>query len=122
MIPERVAHECILLQLVEGLAQIAWQLIYPKMSPLAVTHGEDVLVNGRARIGLFLDAVEARAEHHGECQIGIARGIRHPQLDPCGDATCGWHADERTPVLFRPRDVRRRFVPWNETFVRIDER
>src|SRR5262245_17778681 len=58
MIAERVAHQVVLLQLIERLVQISRELVDAKMAPFAMAHGEDVLVDRRAGIDMFFDAVE----------------------------------------------------------------
>src|SRR5436190_11386884 len=87
------------------------------MAPFAVAHLVDVLVDRRAWIDLLLDAVEPRPQHHRQREIGIARRIRHPQLDARPAAARRGDADERTAVLLAPRNRRRRLVTGHETLV-----
>src|SRR5215471_4232290 len=40
-----------------------------------------VLVDRRSGVGAVLDAVEARHQHRRESEVGIAGGVRTPELD-----------------------------------------
>src|SRR6478735_5721996 len=74
MLAERVAYQVVLLELVERLVQVARQLVDPQVTPLAVTHGEDVLVDWRAGVDVLLDAVQAGAQHDGQREVGVQAG------------------------------------------------
>src|SRR5690606_9184050 len=54
VLAERLAHQVVLLELVERFLQISGQLVDPEMPPLAVAHLVDVLVHRRSRIDLPL--------------------------------------------------------------------
>src|SRR5262245_18752985 len=54
MLAERLAHEVVLLELVERFAQVAGQVVDAQVAPLAVAHREDVLVDRRAGIDLLV--------------------------------------------------------------------
>src|SRR6266516_5519342 len=44
----------------------------------------EILVDRRRRLDLVPDAVEAGEQHRREREVGICRGVRHPELDPLG--------------------------------------
>src|SRR6516164_1470641 len=43
-----------------------------------------VLVHWLGRLDLVPDAVDARHQHRGECQVGVGGRIRNPELQPLG--------------------------------------
>src|SRR5262249_61177283 len=83
---EGFSHQVLFLQLSERFLQISGELVDPEKAPFAMAHGEDVLVNRRTRIDVLFDAVQSGAQHHGEGEIGVARGIWHAELDKGGGA------------------------------------
>ncbi len=106
----------------QRLVEVVRQVVDAQTALLAKAHLPDVLVHRLAIVGLGLDPVESRRQHHGEREIRIRRRVRHPQLDPRAQSATIRDADQRRPVAHRPRDVHRRFVPGHETLVRVDER
>src|SRR6478752_3617578 len=105
MFAESVAHQIVLLQLIERFVQISGELVDPEMASFAMAHCEDVLVDRRSGIDVLFDAVQAGAQHDGKGEIRVARGIWHPELDTRGGASRRRNANERAPIFLRPRDV-----------------
>ena len=122
VIAERGAHQVVLLEGVQRLAQVRRQLVDSQVAPLAVAHLEDVLVHRGARVDPLRNAIEPGPQHHRERQIGIAGGIGHAQFDAGALSSRGRHAHERAAVALAPGDVGRRLVPRHQALVGVDQR
>ena len=59
VVAKRFSYQVVLLEFVQRLVQIPRQLVDPQVTPFAVAHLVDVLVDRRPRIDLLLDPVEA---------------------------------------------------------------
>ena len=81
-----------------------------------------VLVHGFLERHFLFDAVEARVEHDGEGQVGVARGVGVAQFQARGvflARVVHRHADERGAVAHGPGDVAGRFVARHQALVAV---
>src|SRR3989442_8372700 len=100
---QRIADHAVLFQVVEGLVEIARQIVDAVLATFAVAHASDVLVDGIARIDLLLDSRQAGSELRGDGEVGIGRRTGQAILAASAVTPLRRDADERRDVLSRPR-------------------
>src|SRR5687768_6575153 len=96
---ERRLHDLVLLERVEGVAQVAGELVDPEMPALAEAHLVDVLVDGWAGVEVLLDAFKTGAQRDGEREVGITGRVRDAQLDAGRGVAPGRDADQGAAVV-----------------------
>src|SRR5262245_21704386 len=121
--PEPALYDLVRLERIHCIAQVLRQKTDPAALDLLRREFIEVLVRGLTGIEPALDAVEPRRENGSGGEIGVARTVGQPHLDPpIGNAHAG-----RT-VVVTVRDVGRRpgrtgkRATHDETLVRVDRR
>ena len=83
----------------------------------------EVLLHRLGQLVALLDPFQARLQHSGEAQVGIAGGVRAAQLGPRRPLLAGVverHADQRRAVAPRPGEVDGRLEAGDEALVGVD--
>src|SRR3984893_18407726 len=107
---QRLAHHLVLAQVFERLGEGTREMAeLVAREPLGVERIE-VLFDRRRQWQLLADPREPGMEHRGERQVGVAGGVRRPELDPDRGAiaaTGTGYPDQRRPVHLSPPDSHR---------------
>ena len=83
-IPKGLAQELALLGYQNGLVEVLGKLADAQLCPLLLAHLVDVAVHHGGQLVVVDDALQARRQHAGEGQVGVAGRIRGPELDAGG--------------------------------------